>query len=66
MSSSLNPADGIPSNKVSCPLGDLELAMWANPNLVVLRVEPGGALHGVLGTTLDFSFAKTSLDHRKI
>jgi hypothetical protein len=51
----------IPGNNVTDALGDLQVAMWANPGLSVIGICTDAGLRGVLDAALDFrsSQAKT-------
>jgi hypothetical protein len=51
----------IPGNNVTDALGDLQVTMWANPGLSVIRICTDAGLRGVFDPALDFrsSQAKT-------
>ncbi len=48
----------IPGNNVAYALGDLQVAMWANPGLAVIGIRTDAGLGCVLDTALDFASAK--------
>jgi hypothetical protein len=44
----------IPGNNVTDALGDLQVAMWANPGFSVIGIRTDTGLSGVLNAALDF------------
>lgn len=63
MPSGFYTANGIPSNGVINSFGDLQVAMWANPSLVVIGVCTNAGLGCVGNASFNF-FPANSKSHR--
>jgi hypothetical protein len=52
MPTCFNTAHRIPRNNVTYAFGDLQVAMWANPRLVILGIGANARLRCVFNATL--------------
>jgi hypothetical protein len=60
VTSGFNTANSIESHQMANSLGDLQLAVRADPGLAVFRVCTDGALNGVFNSALEFGATKTT------
>ena len=54
----VDTANFIPGNNVANALGDLQVAMWADPGLAIIGIRTDAGLGCVLDAALDFASAK--------
>jgi hypothetical protein len=54
----IDTAHFIPGNNVANALGDLQVAVWADPGLAIIRIRTDAGLSCVLDAALDFASAK--------
>ncbi|MEO0060652.1 MAG: hypothetical protein RL343_270 [Actinomycetota bacterium] len=66
MPSSVYATNRIPSHYVTQSLRNLQVAVWANPRLIVISIGTNAGLGGVLHASLYFSPANTHACGRKI
>ena len=59
MAPGFNASYGIPGNSVTYAFADLQVAMWADPYLVIVGVSPNRSLRRVFNPTLNFAAANS-------
>jgi hypothetical protein len=56
----------IPSHNVAKPLGNLQIAVWANPRFIIISIGTDAGLSCVFNPTLDFGSSNPHTQERKI
>ena len=59
MAAGLDATNGVPRDQMRDALGDLQVAVWANPGFPVIGVCSNTGLGCVFDPTLDFASAKS-------
>ncbi len=59
VASGLQSANRVPRDRVTGSLGDLQAAVRADPNFVIVGIRPSCGLHRVFSVTLDYGSADT-------